>query len=187
MLDHGFLPKFEAPVLTEVRAGEYVVGVPGQASNGHFGLAVTAYTHATAPNRRFPDLVTQRLLKDAMAGSPSPYPLGELQRLAQHCTEQEDNAKKVERQVPKSAAALLLAHRVGDQFDSIVTGASEKGTWVRIVAPAVEGKVVRGFRGLDVGVRVRVTLIDTDVERGFIDFACVEGSPHAAGGSRPGR
>jgi exoribonuclease-2 len=115
----------------------------------------------------------QRLLKAALVGGPTPYTLDELQMLARHCTEQEDNAKKVERQVQKSAAALLLERRVGESFEGIVTGASEKGTWVRIVAPPVEGRVVRGFQGLDVGDRVRVRLVDTNVERGFIDFARV--------------
>jgi exoribonuclease-2 len=151
-------------------SGEYVAEHPGGSVEGHFGLAVRDYTHSTAPNRRFPDLVTQRLLKAAIAGRPVPYGDGDLDALALHCTVQEDNAAKVERQVRKSAAALLLAPRVGEQFDGIVTGASDKGTWVRILRPPVEGKVVRGFEGLDVGDRVRVTLVRTDVERGFIDF-----------------
>ncbi len=151
-------------------SGEYVAERPGGRVEGHFGLAVRDYTHSTAPNRRFPDLVTQRLLKAAIAGRPVPYPDDELDALARHCTVQEDNAAKVERQVRKSAAALLLAPRVGEQFDGIVTGASDKGTWVRVLRPPVEGKVVRGFEGLDVGDRVRVELVRTDVERGFIDF-----------------
>lgn len=150
--------------------GEYVVELDGEPTDGHFGLAVKDYTHSTAPNRRFPDLATQRLVKAAMAGRSSPYDMAELSSLAQHCTRQEDNANKVERQVGKSAAALLLSKRVGERFDAIVTGASEKGTWVRINRPAVEGKVVDGFEGMDVGERVRVELIGTDVERGFIDF-----------------
>src|SRR5207244_12597542 len=128
------------------------------------------YTHATAPNRRFPDLLAQRLLKAALDGRPVPYSNGELRALAQHCTEQEDNAAKVERQVGKSAAALLLASRIGERFDAIVTGASDKGTWVRISGPTAEGRVVRGFEGLDVGDRVAVELLRTDVMRGFIDF-----------------
>ena len=150
--------------------GEYVLDPAGREAPGHFGLAVKDYTHSTAPNRRFPDLITQRLLKAAMAGAPLPYSLAELGELAQHCTEQEDAATKVERSVRKSAAALLLSGRVGEQFDGIVTGASEKGTWVRIFQPPAEGRVERGSQGLDVGDRVRVKLVFTDVERGFIDF-----------------
>jgi exoribonuclease-2 len=114
--------------------------------------------------------VTQRLVKAALAGAPPPYPDAELAALASHCTEQENNAAKVERQVRKSAAALLLAPRIGERFDAIVTGASPKGTWARILSPAVEGKVVRGFEGLDVGDRIHVALVRTDVERGHVDF-----------------
>ena len=152
-------------------SGEYAVELPGGSADGHFGLAVRDYTHSTAPNRRFPDLATQRLIKAAIAGIPCPYTGDELSELARHCTLQEDNATKVERQVRKSAAALLLAPRVGQRFEGIVTGASPKGTWVRILHPAVEGRVVRGEHGLDVGDAVRVELLHTDVERGFIDFA----------------
>lgn len=153
--------------------GEYVLEPPGRQAPGHFGLAVRDYTHSTAPNRRFPDLITQRLLKAALAGRPQPYGLDNLSALAKHCTEQEDSATKVERQVGKSAAALLLESRIGEQFDAVVTGASAKGTWVRIAHPAVEGKVVRGAQGLDVGQRVRVELAHTNVERGFIDFVAI--------------
>ena len=131
------------------------------------------YAHSTAPNRRYPDLITQRLIKAALAGAKPPYSDADLTALAGHCTLQEDNADKVERQVRKSAAAMLLGGRIGTRFDGIVTGASEKGTWVRIFAPSAEGKVVRGFEGLDVGDRVRVELLRTDIERGFIDFARV--------------
>ncbi len=150
--------------------GEYVVQLPGRRAEGHFGLAVSDYAHSTAPNRRFPDLITQRLLKAAIAEQAAPYGHQELAALATHCTDQEANAAKVERQVSKSAAALLLAPRIGDKFEAMVTGASEKGTWVRIVHPATEGRVVRGFEGLEVGNHVRVELAHTDVERGFIDF-----------------
>jgi exoribonuclease-2 len=166
----GF-PDLSLAVIKLLGRGEYVLELPGQAVQGHFGLAVRDYTHSTAPNRRYPDVVTQRLLKAALAGGSSPYPSDELAALAVHCTEQEDAATKVERQVRKSAAALLLASRLGDRFDGVVTGASAKGTWVRVVQPPVEGKVVRGFEGLDVGDRVRVELLRTDVEHGFIDFA----------------
>jgi len=166
----GF-PDLSLSVVKLIGRGEYVAEMPGQRSDGHFGLAVSAYTHSTAPNRRFPDLIGQRLLKSALAGRGAPYRSEALAGLARHCTEQEDNATKVERQVRKSAAALLLESRIGQRFDGIVTGASEKGTWVRIVRPPVEGKIVRGFDGLDVGDRVEVRLVATDVERGFIDFA----------------
>jgi len=140
-------------------------------SSGHFALAVSSYTHSTAPNRRYPDLIMQRLLKAASTGAPPSYGVPELERLAQHCTVQEDAANKVERLVQKAAAALLLSRRIGEEFDGIVTGASPKGTWVRIRQPRVEGKLERGFEGLDVGNRVRVKLISTNPEKGFIDFA----------------
>ena len=147
-----------------------MVGVPGRRTGGHFGLAVPSYTHSTAPNRRFPDLITQRLLKAALARQPAPYASIELDELARHCTDAEDRANKVERQVGKSVAALLLESRVGERFDGLVTGASPKGTWVRILHPPVEGKLVQGANGLDVGDRVRVELVRTDVEQGHIDF-----------------
>jgi VacB/RNase II family 3'-5' exoribonuclease len=173
--DPSRFPDLSLSVIKLLGSGEYVADVPGQQTEGHFALAVTAYTHSTAPNRRFPDLVTQRLVKAAMMGDPVPYGIDELRVLARHCTEQEDNAKKVERQVQKSAAALLLEHRVGERFEGMITGASEKGTWVRIGRPCVEGRVVRGFQGLDVGDRVSVELVGTNVEQGFIDFASVDG------------
>ncbi len=168
--DPARFPDLSLSVVKLLGSGEYVVELPGQSLDGHFGLAVRDYTHSTAPNRRFPDLVTGRLLKAAIAGRPVPYSNDELNGLARHCTEQEDNAAKVERQVQKSAAALLLTSRIGERFDATVTGASEKGTWVRILQPTVEGKLIRGFEGLDVGDRVRVELVDTDIQRGFIDF-----------------
>jgi VacB/RNase II family 3'-5' exoribonuclease len=151
--------------------GEYDLELPGQPIPGHFGLALRDYTHSTAPNRRFPDLITQRLLKAALMGKPPPYSTAELRALATHCTEQEDNATKAERRVRKSAAAMLLSSRVGQRFDAFVTGASPKGTYVRISRPAAEGRLVRGDHGLSVGDRVHVTLVHTDVEHGFVDFA----------------
>src|SRR5439155_14261150 len=150
--------------------GEYVVERPGQTAAGHFGLAVKDYTHSTAPNRRYPDLVTQRLVKAALVNHPAPYSVEELERLALRCTAMEDAANKVERQVRKSAAALLMSSRIGERFDAIVTGASAKGTFVRISAPPIEGKLVRDEQRLDVGDRVRVKLQQVDVDRGFIDF-----------------
>ena len=163
-------PDVSLTVIKLLGAGEYVVERPGQDAPGHFGLAVKDYTHATAPNRRFPDLITQRLLKAALAGAPPPYAEAELAELATHCTQQEDAANKVERQVAKSAAAMLLGGRIGQTFDGIVTGAADKGTWVRVFQPPVEGRLMRGFEGADVGHRLRVRLVHTDVERGFIDF-----------------
>jgi VacB/RNase II family 3'-5' exoribonuclease len=151
-------------------SGEYAVAAAGRGSEGHFGLAVSDYAHSTAPNRRFPDLVTQRLIKAALDGRPAPYGEAELGAIAQHCTQQEDMAAKVERQIRKSAAAMLLGERIGDSFAAIVTGRSDKGTWVRISQPVAEGRVVRGFEGLDVGDKPRVRLASVDVARGFIDF-----------------
>jgi len=153
--------------------GEYVAELPGEHPPGHFGLAVSDYAHSTAPNRRFPDLIAQRLIKAALAGGPPAYEAAELAALAAHCTQQEDSAARVERQVQKSAAALLLQPRIGGEFDALVTGVTEQGTWVRISHPAVEGKLVGGFEKLDVGDQVHVRLVHTDVERGFIDFARV--------------
>ena len=153
--------------------GEYIAEGPAQKPEGHFGLAVRDYTHSTAPNRRFPDLMTQRLLKAVLQNQPPPYSDTELPTLASHCTEQETNAKKVERQIEKSAAAMLLGSRIGSRFEGIVTGASDKGTWVRIASPAAEGRVVKNFQGLDVGNHVQVQLVHVDVARGFIDFAGV--------------
>jgi exoribonuclease-2 len=158
-------------VVKLIGRGEYVLDPAGAEPPGHFGLAVRDYTHSTAPNRRFPDLITQRLVKAALTGEPLPYAAPELTALAAHCTRKEDDATKVERRVAKSAAALLLSGRLGETFDAIVTGASEKGTWVRIFRPPVEGRLERGAAGLDVGDRIRVKLIDTDVEQGYIDFA----------------
>ena len=151
--------------------GEYVADGSHGPADGHFALAVTNYTHSTAPNRRFPDLVTQRLVKAALNGAPPPYALSDLTPLAEHCTKQEDAANKVERLVRKAAAALWLSDRIGQEFDAVVTGASKKGTWVRLAGPPIEGKLERGFEGLDVGDRLRVRLVHTDPERGYIDFA----------------
>jgi exoribonuclease II len=160
-------------VISLLGSGEYVVDPPGAQPPGHFGLAVRDYSHSTAPNRRFPDLITQRLVKAALGRHTAPYSVDELDALASHCTKQEDNANKVERQVRKSATAMVVARQVGQRFDAIVTGASAKGTWVRVAAPPIEGKLVKGERGLDVGDRVRVMLSAVDVDRGFIDFVSV--------------
>ena len=175
--DPAGFPDLSLAIVKLLGAGEYVFDLPGAEAVGHFGLAVRDYTHSTAPNRRFPDLVTQRLLKAALTGGAVPYASPELTALASRCNVQQDNADKVERQVRKSAAALLLVNRVGERFDAMVTGASPKGTWVRITDPAVEGRVVTGFEGLDVGDRVSVELLRTDVERGFIDFKRSKGTP----------
>ena len=161
---------FSLSVVKLLGSGEYAVSSPGDKPVGHFGLAMTNYTHSTAPNRRFVDLVTQRLLKAALVKTPSPYSLEELTEIAAHCNVQQTMAEKVERQVRKSAAALLLASRIGETFDAIVTGASDKGTWVRVRRPVVEGRVTQDFAGLDVGDAVRVALLHVDPARGFIDF-----------------
>jgi VacB/RNase II family 3'-5' exoribonuclease len=171
-------PDLSLAVIKLLGSGEYTVELPEANAPGHFGLATKDYVHSTAPNRRYPDLLTQRLLKAALDGKPAPYSKDELDVLAVHCTEAEDAARKVERQVGKSVAALLLEARIGEQFDAIVTGAAAKGTWVRLYTTPVEGKVVSGFQGLDVGDRVRVQLISVDVQRGFIDFRKITSSKH---------
>jgi len=169
-------PDLSLTVIKLLGAGEYIAELPEGNVPGHFGLAVKDYAHSTAPNRRYPDLLTQRLLKAVLEEKPVPYRKDELDILATHCTEAEDAANKVERRVGKSAAALLLESRIGEQFDSIVTGASEKGTWVRLLTIPIEGKLVYGFEGMDVGDRTRVQLISVDVERGYIDFKKVSSS-----------
>jgi exoribonuclease-2 len=163
-------PDLSLSVIKLLGPGEYVVEFPEMRAPGHFGLAVKDYTHSTAPNRRFPDLVTQRILKAVLEGVSMPYGEDELEELARHCTQKEDDANKVERLVTKSAAAMLLSSRIGEEFDAICTGAAEKGTWVRIFQPPIEGRLLYGYEGVDVGNRLRVQLIHTDVERGYIDF-----------------
>ena len=146
-------------------------GRPRARLAGVRGLAVHDYTHSTAPNRRFPDLVTQRCLKSVTSNAPAPYTRGELEAIAERCNLMESAARKVERRLRKAAAAVLLADRVGQTFDAIVTGVKDKGTFARLVNPPVSGRIMRGERGLEVGDRVRVRLVSTDPERGFIDFA----------------
>ncbi|MGA9397088.1 MAG: RNB domain-containing ribonuclease [Anaerolineaceae bacterium] len=163
-------PDLSLAVIKLLGSGEYIAEQPGANPPGHFGLAVQDYTHSTAPNRRYTDLISQRLVKAVLTGKSVPYSNDELEALATHCTQAEDGANKVERQVGKSAAALLLENRIGEQFDSIVTGASPKGTWVRLIKLPIEGMLVQGFEGLDVGNKVTVKLVKVDVEKGFIDF-----------------
>jgi exoribonuclease R len=158
-------------VVKLIGPGEYALHVPGGEDAGHFGLATHDYTHSTAPNRRFADLVTQRLVKAVLLGKPCPYTNDELEEIAKHCTEREDAARKVERQVRKIAAAVSMADHIGQTFDAIVTGVNSKGTFVRVLHPPVEGRVVHGEHGLDVGEKARVKLLSTDPKRGFVDFA----------------
>ncbi|MFB3766066.1 MAG: RNB domain-containing ribonuclease [Methanotrichaceae archaeon] len=171
-------PDLSLAIIKLLGSGEYVAELPGKDATGHFGLAVRDYTHSTAPNRRYPDLITQRLLKAAIDAKPMPYSKGELDDLAAHCTHQEDAAAKVERQVGKSAAGLLIKSRIGEQFDAMVTGAAPKGTWVRLLDMPIEGMLKLGCQGVDVGDRIRVKLISVDVEQGFIDFERVGRPQH---------
>lgn len=170
-------PDISLAVVKLLGPGEYVVeqrGVTPESEEGHFGLAVPDYTHATAPNRRYADLITQRLVKAVVSSAHTPYTVDELMLIAGHCTERESAARKVARQMRKVAAALLLSKRIGEEFDAIVTGANDKGTFARTLAPPVDGRIVRGETGLDVGDKVRVRLVSTDPQRGFIDFARAE-------------
>jgi exoribonuclease-2 len=168
----GEFAELSLSVIKLLGRGEYAAG-GASGTSGHFALAVSNYTHSTAPNRRYPDLLTQRMVKAVLARQQPPYSIDELTVLAEHCTRQEDAANKVERLVKKAASALWLSNRLGQEFDAVVTGTSGKATWIRLATPPVEGKLERGFEGLDVGDRIRVRLIATDVERGFVDFARV--------------
>ncbi len=151
--------------------GEYVLGVPGEPPIGHFDLALRDYAHATAPNRRYPDLIMQRILKSCIFHKAIPYTSDELSALAHHCTEKEDDAAKVERRMHKSAAAMVLSERIGETFSAMVTGAGIKGTWVRLLKLPIEGKLVEGFEGFDVGDHLTVKLVHVDIANGYIDFA----------------
>ncbi len=165
-------PDLSVAIIKLLGRGQYVAVAANQPS-AHFALAAHEYSHATAPNRRYADILEQRLLKAAITGGAPPYTIDHLSQLAQHCTDREDAANKVERLTKKAAAALWLGDRIGQRFDAIVTGAGPKGTWARLIDMPVEGRVERGAQGLDVGDRVRVQLISTDPPRGFIDFARV--------------
>ncbi len=168
--DPGRFPDLSLAITKLLGGSAYRAVEPGADDPGHFGLAVEDYTHATAPNRRYPDLVTQRLLKAAIAGRPAPYSPSELEAIAAHCTERTSAANKVERRMRKILACVLLQKRVGDLFDAIVTGVTARGTFARLLAPPAEGRIVRGEHGLDVGDYLRVRLVGTDLARGFIDF-----------------
>jgi exoribonuclease II len=168
--DPDHFPDLSLAVIKLMGPGEYLLTRPGDGSTGHFGLAVDDYTHSTAPNRRFADLVTQRLLKSVLAGRPSPYSDDALSAIAVNCTAKANLARKMEREMSKRIAAVAMQHRIGDEFDAIVTGVNAHGTFVRITRPHVEGMLVDG-QGVDVGDKLRVTLVRTDVDRGFIDFA----------------
>jgi exoribonuclease-2 len=168
--DPDHFPDVSLIVVKLMGPGEYVLVKPNQPSPGHFGLAVQDYTHSTAPNRRFPDMVTQRLLKAWIARTTPPYPEDALNAIAQRCTEMEDAARKVEREMQKRIAAVVLHPHIGQSYPAIVTGVNNYGTFVRTLDPHVEGKLVQGGKGLDVGDRVTVKLVSTDPQRGYIDF-----------------
>jgi len=169
--DPAHFPDLSLAVIKLMGPGEYALERPGDTEQDHFGLAVQDYTHATAPNRRFADLVTQRLVKAAIAARPTPYTEDELTDIARNCTLKEDDARKVEREMSKRIAAVAMGHRLGETFDAVVTGVNPHGTFVRVLRPHIEGMLVRGADGLDVGDNVRATLVRTDAERGYIDFA----------------
>ena len=168
--DPDHFPDLSLTIVKLLGPGIYTVTPPDGTTTGHFGLAVTDYTHSTAPNRRYADLVMQRLIKAAVADAPPPYDDAALDTLAQHCTEREDAARKVERLARKQAAAVMLGGRIGETFDAIVTGASQKGTFVRLVSPPAEGMVVNPPANIDVGDRVRAQLVSTRPDPGFVDF-----------------
>jgi exoribonuclease-2 len=169
-VDPEHFPELSLAILKSMGPGEYVVEHPGQEHEGHFGLAVGDYTHSTAPNRRYADLLMQRLLKASLGGGPCPYSEAELTGLAAHCTERESAARHVERFMKKVAAALLLGRQIGKTFDAIVTGAAADGTYARLLTEPAEGRIIRGGKGLDIGQKVRVRLAGVDANKGFIDL-----------------
>jgi exoribonuclease-2 len=158
-------------IIKLIGRGEYVVAMPGEPSIGHFDLALTIYSHTTAPNRRYPDVIMQRLLKSHFSGALLPYQESELNTIAQHCTIKEDDAAKVERRVLKSATAMVIRHQVGQIFPAMITGVNDNGTWARLFNPPIEGKLVHGQRGLDVGDTIKAKLVNVDVLNGYIDFS----------------
>ena len=169
--DPDHFAELSLAVIKLIGPGEYVLERVGEVAPGHFGLAVQDYTHSTAPNRRFPDVVTQRLIKAVLSGQRNPYSDDELMAIAANCTQKENAARKVEREMAKRLAAVALQHRIGEVFDAIVTGVTPHGTFVRVLQQHVEGLLAQGQRGLDVGDKLRAKLIRTDLEKGYIDFA----------------
>jgi exoribonuclease-2 len=180
--DADHYPDLAVAVIKLMGPGEYMVMTPDDDPTGHFGLAVRDYTHSTAPNRRFPDMVTQRVLHAMMEGAPPPYSDADLAAIATHCNEADKALRKIERTMQKRVAAVAMAHRIGEIFRGVVTGSSDKGVYVRVIDPPFEGRVIQNEDGLDVGDRVSVKLLHTDPARAFIDFAKVSGGGN---GSRP--
>lgn len=171
--DPDRFPDLSLAIVKLLGPGDYLVRIPGQETEGHFGLAVHRYTHSTAPNRRYADLIIQRLLKSSTSGNAPPYSVAELEQIANHCNDRESAARKIERKMRKVAAAVFMANRIGDEFKAIVTGVSPKGTFARILKPPVDGMIVKREQGLKVGQQIRVKLLSTDPEKGYIDFAAV--------------
>jgi exoribonuclease-2 len=175
--DPNTFPDLSLAIVKLMGPGEYILDQPGVEEPGHFGLAVQDYTHSTAPNRRYADLVTQRIVKAVLSGSPPPYTDDELSAIARNCTLKEDAARKVERTVRKIAAAILFSDRIGQHYKAIVTGKKPGGTFVRVVSPPVEGMLVRGANGVDVGDEIDVQLLSTNPKKGFIDFGRLGNAP----------
>jgi exoribonuclease-2 len=169
--DPDHYPDIAVAVIKLMGPGEYMLMRADDDPTGHFGLAARDYTHSTAPNRRFPDIVTQRVLHAMMVSAPPPYSDTELAAIATHCNEADASLRKIERDMQKRVAAVAMAHRIGEIFRGVVTGASDKGVYVRVIDPPFEGRVIQGGDGLDVGDRVNVKLLHTDPARAFIDFA----------------
>lgn len=168
--DPDRFPDLSLSIIKLIGSGQYLVEHPGQDAGGHFGLGVRDYAHSTAPNRRFPDLVVQRLVKSLIAGERQPYSPDELDAIAARCNDREKASRKVERKMRKIVAAVVMKKRVGERFDAIVTGVNEHGTFARILRPPVDGRIVRGERGLDVGQKIDVELLSANTSNGFIDF-----------------